>query len=131
MTNYPNLIEEPGVSEVQETNYVMKKDHAKKKKIVFDDTDHRHAQLKIRLQYDGFSQAEFFRCLVSGYLNKDKNMMAFIKAYKEVHKKQSKRTMGYIEKDDEKAEDILAKFGIKDDELENIFDLIAEEHPEL
>lgn len=31
----------------------------KNKKIVFDDTDIRHAKLKIRLQHDGLSQAEF------------------------------------------------------------------------
>ena len=30
-----------------------------------------------------------------------------------------------------KGEDLLQKFGIKDDELENIFDLIEEEFPDL
>ena len=44
----------------------------KKKKILFDDTDIRHAQLKIRLQHDSLSQAQFFRALISGYLSKDK-----------------------------------------------------------
>ena len=39
--------------------------------------------------------------------------------------------MKIINKDNEKAEDLLSQFGIKDKELENIFDLIAKEHPDL
>jgi hypothetical protein len=39
--------------------------------------------------------------------------------------------MKYANKDAQKAEDILAQFGIKDDELENIFDIIAKSNPEI
>ena len=103
----------------------------KDKKVIFSDTHIRHAQLRIRLDYDGFSQSEFFRCIVTGYLNKDKDLMEYIGKYKQNNKTQSKRNMNYIAKDDEKAHDLMEQFGIKDDELENIFDLIAEEHPDL
>ena len=58
-------------------------------------------------------------------------LISFIKNYKSDNKIQSKRNMGYIDKDDEKAEDLLEQFGIKDSELEDIFDLIAEQHPDL
>ena len=58
----------------------------KTKKIIFKDTDIRHAQLKIRLQQDGLTQAEFFRSLISGYLNENKNILRYIKNYKEVNK---------------------------------------------
>ena len=34
------------------------------KKIIFEDTDKRHADLKIRLHYDGLTQGVFFRMLV-------------------------------------------------------------------
>ena len=50
---------------------------------------------------------------------------------KEANSKMSKRNMKYAQKDSEEAEDILGKFGIKDDELENIFDIIAKSNPEL
>jgi len=103
----------------------------KVKKVVFDDTDVRHAQLKIRLEYDGLSQAEFFRSFVTGYLAKDESVMKYIKKYKEDNKKLSKRNLRYQNKDSEIAEDLLGKFGIKDDELENIFDVIAKSNPEL
>jgi len=103
----------------------------KVKRVAFEDTDIRHAQLKVRLDYDGLSQAQFFRALVTGYLDKDKNIISFIKNYKSDNKIQSKRNMEYIDKDYEKADELLGQFGIADNELEDIFDLIAEQHPDL
>ncbi len=111
--------------------FVCMSDSDTKKKVVFNDTDVRHAQLKVRLQYDGISQAEFFRSFITGYLEKDKSIMDFIKRYKENNKKMSKRNMKYIIRDNDQAEDLLSKFGIEDDELENIFDIIAKSNPEL
>jgi len=109
----------------------MKDKPDNKKKVIFSDTDVRHAQLKIRLQFDGMSQSEFFRSFITGYLENDKNIVDFIKQHKENNKKASKRNMKYVQKDMNDAEDILGKFGIKDDELENIFDIIAKSNPEL
>ena len=102
-----------------------------KKKVVFSDTDTRHAQLKIRLQYDGISQAEFFRSFITGYLEKDKSIMEYIQRYKEYNKKISKRNMKYVIRDNEEADDLMSKFGFEDEELENIFDIIAKSNPEL
>ena len=109
----------------------MKNKKEKTKRLVFDDTDSRHAQLKVRLNYDGLSQAEFFRSFITGYLNKDELVMGFLKKYKEDKKIQSKRNITIIMSDYEKADDLLSKFGIEQDELEDIFDLIAKEHPDL
>ena len=109
----------------------MKDKIDKKKKVIFNDTDVRHAQLKVRLQFDGITQSEFFRSFITGYLEKDENIMDFIKNYKETNSKMSKRNLKYVQRDAEEAEDILGKFGIKDDELENIFDIIAKSNPEL
>ena len=101
------------------------------KKVVFDDTDIRHAKLKIRLEYDGLSQAEFFRSFITGYLEKDEYVMEYINKYKEKNKKLSKRNLKYQKKDNEKSNDMLGQFGIKDEELENIFDVIAKSNPDL
>ena len=103
----------------------------KKKKIVFDDTDIRHAKLKVRLQYDNLTQAEFFRAIVTGYLEKDINILKFISSYKDKNNIQSKAKRKKIENDYEEANSQMKKFGIKDEELENIFDLIAKEYPDL
>jgi hypothetical protein len=106
-------------------------DKPNKKKVIFDDTDVRHARLKIRLEYDGLSQAEFFRSFITGYLEKDKSVMEYITRYKESNNKLSKRNMKYQAKDFEAADDLLGQFGIADDELENIFDVIAKSNPDL
>jgi len=103
----------------------------KNKKIVFESNTHKHAQLKIRLEYDSLTQAEFFRSLIDGYLNKDIRILKFIDNYKAEKGKDSKRNTKYRQKDLQKGEDLLDKFGIKDSELENIFDLIEEEFPDL
>ena len=103
----------------------------KKKKIQFTDTDIRHAELKIRLERENLTQADFFRACITGMSENDKDLMRFIRKYKEANRIGRKRDKKVTEKEDEQAEDLMSKFGIKDDELENIFDLIAEEHPEL
>jgi hypothetical protein len=107
------------------------KDKPSKKKVIFDDTDVRHARLKIRLEYDGLSQAEFFRSLITGYLENDKSVMEYITRYKNDNKKLSKRNLKYQAKDTETADDLLGQFGIGDEELENIFDVIAKNNPDL
>jgi hypothetical protein len=107
------------------------KDKPNKKKVIFDDTDVRHARLKIRLEYDGLSQAEFFRSLITGYLENDKSVMDYITRYKKDNKKLSKRNLKYQTKDAEAADDLLGQFGIGDEELENIFDVIAKNNPDL
>ena len=101
------------------------------KRIIFNDTDIRHAQLKIRLERDGLSQAEFFRAYITAYLEKDEQIIDFINFYKESKGIQTKRSRKIIMKEDENQNNLMNKFGIKDEELENIFDLIAEEHPDL
>ncbi len=103
----------------------------KNKKIVFDDTDIRHAKLKIRLQHDGLSQAEFFRAFITGYIENDRDVVKFINKYKTESKTQSKRAIKKTQKDIETGTDKMEKFGFFDGELEDIFDLIAEQHPDL
>ena len=103
----------------------------KNKKIVFDDTDIRHAKLKIRLQHDGLSQAEFFRAFVTGYIEKDRDVIQFINKYKLENAKQSKKAIKRSQRDVESGAKKLEQFGIFDGEIEDIYDLIANEHPDL
>ena len=86
----------------------------KNKKIVFDDTDIRHAKLKIRLQHDSLSQAEFFRAMVTGYLEKNSSILKYIKQYKEQYKKQSKVQIKKSQSDAEKGRIKMEQFGIVD-----------------
>ena len=109
----------------------MEEPKNKDKRVVFTDTDVRHAQLKIRLQHDGISQADFFRAMITGYLENDGRIVKYIANYKEKHGIQNKKKRGRVVEDIEEGEHLLEKFGIKDDELSGIFDMIAEEFPDL
>jgi ribosomal protein S16 len=101
------------------------------KKIMFYDTDKRHAELKIRLQHDGLKQSEFFRTVVTAYIEKNELFLEFINQYKEKNKTQSKERIEKSKKSIEKGREIEKKFNLKEGEKENIFDLIAKEHPDL
>ena len=57
--------------------------------------------------------------------------MSFISEYKLNNSVGQKRSLKIIEKEEEAKNHLVTKFGLKDEELENIFDLIAEEHPDL
>tara|TARA_R100000152_G_C6701579_1_gene130993 strand:+ start:118 stop:441 length:324 start_codon:yes stop_codon:yes gene_type:complete len=102
------------------------------KKIVFYDTDKRHADLKIRLHYDGLTQAGFFRSMVSGYLSKDPAIMDYIQRIKETESIQSAKKRKDTNKLLEAGEETKNKFSLLgDDEVESIFDIIEKEFPEL
>ncbi len=102
-----------------------------KKKVQFVDTDVRHAQLKIRLERESISQAEFFRACLTGMIDEDVDFVKYIRKYKDKKKIGRKRDAKILKKEDKASDDLMIKFGIKDTELDNIFDLIAEEHPDL
>lgn len=110
---------------------VMEQPKNKEKRVVFTDTDVRHAQLKIRLQHDEITQADFFRAMITGYLENDGRIVKYIANYKEKHGIQNKKKRVRVVEDIEEGEHLLEKFGIKDDELNGIFDIIAEEFPDL
>ena len=101
------------------------------KKIMFYDTDKRHADLKVRLQHDGFTQSAFFRMMITGYLNNDESLLSFIDRYKEENEIQSAAQRKKSNKMIEKGREAEESHGLRESEVENIFDLIAQEHPEL
>lgn len=97
------------------------------KKVVFTDNDHRHAKLIIKLKYDGLTQSSFFRHLITGYINDDER----IQDYVDEVKKQSKNKKLKSKRIRKVGEQSLEDLALNEGEVENIFDLIIEEHPEL
>ena len=101
------------------------------KKIMFYDTDKRHADLKIRLHYDGLTQSAFFRALVTGYLEQDESIVHFIEKHKEESSTQSKSKRDKIKKMNKTKQETIDKFALGEDEIESIFDILEEECPEI
>ena len=101
------------------------------KKVYFEELDKRHADLKIGLHADGLRQGEFFRLMVSGYLEKDERIINYIEEYRKTKSIQSKDKRTKTRKLRQAGKEITSKFALDKGEIESIFDLIAEEHPDL
>jgi len=99
----------------------------KQKKIVFSASDKSHAELKIKLNYDGIKQGEFFRSLLEGYLSDDENILNFISEWKELNNKQTKKQRLLVSKEMQEAEETTNKFALNKEEVESIFDLLERE----
>ena len=106
-----------------------------KKKIVFFDTDERHKELKIMLGRYGLTQSKLFRYLVTCMLEENQISKDIIRMIDDnsnkKSRKRSKRVQEIEEKAQHKQEDIEKQFNLDNEEIEDIFDLIAREHPDL
>jgi hypothetical protein len=91
-----------------------------------------HENLKIRLFYDEIkTQSEFFRYCVESYLSQDPLFMAFLDDYKINKKVQSKRRATKSRQLRANGENLLRDLSLTDDDIENIFDILEEDLPEL
>ena len=92
------------------------------KRIVFTETDHRHAQLVVKLKTDGMTQANFFRSLISGYINGDERIESFVLE----NGNHSTKRKQQIKKIRNTGRSKLSELGLDDQQVDNLFDLIAE-----
>ena len=109
-------------------SYIFRK---AEKQVCFEDFDKNHADLKIRLHYDGLYQNEFFRLMMKKYINKDVNMMKIVDEYKEQKQNQSKLSRKKSRQLVEKGRDLKKQFALEPSDVENIFDILEKEYPEL
>jgi hypothetical protein len=102
-----------------------------KKAVVFYCPPKIHADLKVRWQYDGLGQSEFFRIMSDLYLNKDSRILEIIEEYKKENKIHNNEKRKKTKKLYERAKQVESKFSLGDEEVESIFDLLEKEHPDL
>jgi hypothetical protein len=97
------------------------------KRVVFTENDHRHAKLILRLRQDGLTQAAFFRHLITAYIEEDERIVDYIDEVKV----QSKSRKAKTKKLREQGKAFTAACGFSDQQVHDLFDIIAEEHPDL
>ena len=97
------------------------------KRIVFTENDNRHAQFMMKLREVGITQSKFFRLIITGFISDDNRLFEFIAE----NSGQSKTKIKKINKLRIKGKQLMHDLAFDDGEIENIFDLIAEEHPDL
>jgi predicted DNA-binding protein len=103
----------------------------KTKKIIFTIPANDKAKFKVQLQYDSLTQAKFLRGMIEGYINRDEDFMNFIAKMKGDTKTQSKAQLKKVEKNLVEMKQTKGAFALEDDEVENIFDMLEQEHPDL
>ena len=101
-------------------------------KIAFYEKDKRKADLKIKLHGDGLSQAGFFRGVVEAYTANNALFMEWLREFRSANSSiRSSTKTRKTEKLEKLGQENLRKFGITTEDLDDIFDLIEKEYPEL
>ena len=105
----------------------------KNKQILFLETEKRHADLKVKLKSYGITQSEFIRGCISGLINDDEQFLPYFfklleeKSYIKSSKKRNKNK----EMISKGLNTLREDFTIGETEIENIFDIIEKDHPDL
>ena len=97
-----------------------------RKKFMFYDSPDRQARLKIRCKYDGINQSQFFRFMISGYLENNPDIIKFLDECKQrfLICGQGMQKRQKILKTHQLTREVENKFDLNKDEIENIFDII-------
>ena len=102
-----------------------------KKRIVFNVSDHEHAKLILRLKHNSLTQSEFFRAIIEAVNSNDEIMLSFIAECvtkkQKINKQRLRKNNNLIHQGNETLKD----FSLSEDDLEDVFDLIAKEFPDL
>ena len=88
------------------------------------EADKRHAELRLKLRRDGISQVDFFKSMVTGYINNDPNILMYITKVKQEKNKIGKKKIERQNKDIEQGNQTLRDLGITDQDIDFVFDLI-------
>jgi hypothetical protein len=99
------------------------------KKLVFNIDEDLHARFKIALYYDRMGQSTFIKHIIAGYLTNNKHLRNFIDEI--LAEKLSKVKKRNRKKDRQEEHQVINDFALNKEEIENIFDLIESENPDL
>lgn len=102
-------------------------DAKSRKKIMFYDSEDRQIKLRVRCNFDGITQSQFFRMMITGYVENDLHLSEYIKSCKEkyqIHGLQKRIKNDQMQKQKQL---LNKKFALGQEEVENIFDIIETE----
>lgn len=91
---------------------------------MFADSDKRHAELLLKLRRDGLSRADFFREVISGYIDNNSDIVSFITKLKESKARVGKKKISKVYNEIEEGKTLVEKLGLSDEDIDFVFDLI-------
>ena len=100
-----------------------------KKDLVFKIDEDLHARFKIALFYDRLGQSQFIKHIIAGYLTNNIHIRAFIDELLSDKLSDAKKRNRRRDKTEE--DQTINDFALNADEVEDIFDLIESENPDL
>jgi len=103
----------------------------RRKQVAFSVTETAKARFKVQLHYDGLTQKQFLEGVMEAYASKEENFMNFVDGLKTRLKAQSNKPIANTKRNRKEALETQRKFALSDDEIENIFDILEQEHPDL
>tara|TARA_B100000131_G_scaffold90220_1_gene86910 strand:- start:3005 stop:3343 length:339 start_codon:yes stop_codon:yes gene_type:complete len=98
-----------------------------RKKIMFYDSLDRQTRLRIRCQHDGISQSQFFRIMLSGYIDNHPAVVGYLTEKKAEMNLQGKHKRASASKMIKNSNENIKKFNLDENEIESIFDIIETE----
>jgi hypothetical protein len=99
---------------------------AEKTKLLVTDKDALIGKLKIQLAYDNLTQSAFFKLIIDSYLNRDERVISLLEEANPVKYNKAKRKKDRLE-----TKKTITDFALEENDLEDIFDIIAKENPDL
>ena len=99
------------------------------KKVVFYVPEIEHALFRIQLKYDNVAQGALLHMIMRDYTNKHPDLMKYV--YDRLNTKGNGSRIRKIKKDQKQQKETIETFGLNEDEIKNIFDIIASEDPDL
>ena len=89
-------------------------------------------ELIVQLHSHGLTQASFLRGVIKAFLEEEERFMAWFDEWKLRNSRvKSSKRHSKSNKLSNQGKQVSSMFGINEEELEDIFDVIAKEHPDL
>ena len=95
--------------------------------IQFPSLEELHANLVIKLNFDDMTKFFFFNELIKGYVSEDADLIPFIQKIKEKSMLSKKFRLKKSSDIRKKEKEMIAKFGLDKNDIEDIFDIIEKE----
>lgn len=100
-----------------------------RKSFYFAIDEDTHARFRINLKYDRLTQTMFFNYIIKGYLENDPRIRDYIDyALTDLCSKRINRNKKSDRKEEKRQ---IETFLLNDEEIENIFDILESENPDL
>ena len=83
------------------------------------------------MRHDGLTQIQFFQAMITGYIENDPRIIDFVTSVKLELARQGKKRINKTRDLIKQGEELKKLFNLEEEETKELFDMIAEEFPDL